>query len=194
MSIAEWSTVEGIITKVDVEEGTHDEAGKSYEVNVKYKYNIDRKEYIGTVIHQAWPAFSDSWTTTLDKQSHYKLVSILQPGTKVKIRYNPARPSEASLASGFLPAVLWAFIAGVGFVVSSIMVIVRAAAALLARRSDEINQGGLLGESHPIRRWLSSIELTKAIAILSVVVLGIEMLLFQTSVSAVLDSIEIMKP
>ena len=103
-AIAHWPTVEAKITECDFEADSDGEGGHTYEVIVKYRYNVQGREYESDKIHPAYAASSFA--------GHRKLHERLENATVVVAHYNESDPSESYLVTGSFSAHLASLFGG----------------------------------------------------------------------------------
>jgi hypothetical protein len=97
-AISQWPTTEGTITGGRVTE-REVEGGITTELNLRYSYQVDGREYTGT--RYAPDASSVPGFSAAEAQTRFKV------GTKKPILYNPAAPSESYWQSDFDENNLW---------------------------------------------------------------------------------------
>ena len=111
---ASWPTARGVITRSESKD-TSDSESSSREIKVRYSYNVDGQQLEGTVIHPVYGSSSF-------EQAHAGLEQALKVGKAVRVHYDPAKPQQSTLSTGFLSGSLAGvfggllfFGAGVGF-------------------------------------------------------------------------------
>lgn len=99
-----WPTADGKITFCELKENS-DSDGSSYQVDVKYTYWAGGTTWEGKKI-----AFGYSGSSS--RQMHKEIADRLGKAGGIKVRYNPANPSEAVLAYGIHRSILFLLVFG----------------------------------------------------------------------------------
>jgi hypothetical protein len=100
-----WPTADGKITFCALKEGSDSDGNPSYQVDVKYTYWANGRTWEGQKI-----AFGYSGSSS--HQMHKEIAERLEKARGVKVRYNPANPSEAVLAYGIHRSILFLLVFG----------------------------------------------------------------------------------
>ena len=67
----------------------------NHRIRVCYTFEVGGKCHEGTVIHPCYAGGSRFGA------AHSELLTVLQPGRRVRVRYNPDQPDQSMLAAGF---------------------------------------------------------------------------------------------
>ncbi len=89
---ANWPTVSANIAQLSVHENS-DSEGVTYEVKVLYQYAVDGVNYEGSRL-----AFG--YAGSGSRKSHDEIHQKLKEAKAVRVRYDPANPSESCLSFG----------------------------------------------------------------------------------------------
>lgn len=114
----EWSQASGRILSVNSEDHSTTKGG-SREILVHYSYHAAGRDYEGTTIHP-------TYTSSSFEDAHRGLETLLHPGQRVRVYFNPSQPDISTLSAGFYSCSLAMFAAGglffamgMGFILTS---------------------------------------------------------------------------
>jgi len=89
-----WPSTSAILLEVEDQDilGPED---TNHRIRVRYTYEVDGQRHEGNLIHPCYTGGSRFG------QAHSKLLAVLKPGQRYRVRYNRNRPDESMLSAGF---------------------------------------------------------------------------------------------
>lgn len=102
-----WPTTEGTILRTDANKKRK---SNQYEASIRYRYEVDRKEFTSTRIGMSSPSFPTR-KEALEWLSQYPV------GNVVTVYHNSHKPSLAVLQPGFQPKLIWLIFIGLLFII-----------------------------------------------------------------------------
>ena len=88
-------------------------SSENRSVEIQYRYSVDGDQLEGSTIHPCYDKFSV-------EEAHVLLERLLHEGVRVKVHYNPIRPAQSCLATGFYSGSLTHFFGGLLFTLSGL--------------------------------------------------------------------------
>ena len=95
-----WNSVEGTIVHLAVWDASQFE-NNDYELNVVYEYEVDGEKYKSSRVRYAWTGNGPSYRK--QKKFAREFYQQHKDSDKVKVYYNPNKPSVAVLETGLRP-------------------------------------------------------------------------------------------
>ncbi len=115
-SSKKWISLEAIISKIGLENGTSTHSFTS-QVDVKYEFTVQGTSYIGNRI-----CFGYSGTNI--QTSHRELYDVLQKAETVEIWYNPRNPSKSVMVKDIYGSTLFLYkLSKLSFIIINSMVV-----------------------------------------------------------------------
>ena len=87
---ASWPSTEGTVTSIEFDDDSTPDSTTIYQTNVTYTYKVRGVQYESSRI-----AFG--YSASRSRETELSLFSSLKDAQSVTVRYNPSRPSEATL-------------------------------------------------------------------------------------------------
>lgn len=91
---ANWPSVEGKLSRVELKENTSGDNGPTYEVTVEYTYTVDGATYNGSRLAFGYGGSSG-------REAHEEIYKKLKAAKSVDVRYDAADPATSTLSYGF---------------------------------------------------------------------------------------------
>lgn len=107
-----WPYVTGRLLSVESKDTSSSE-GQSREIQVRYAYSVDSRDYESSTIHPSYGSSSF-------EQAHRGLESLLQPAKEVRVYYDAAQPDRSMLSVGFYSCSLALLFGGLIFLSSGV--------------------------------------------------------------------------
>jgi hypothetical protein len=111
-----WFSTIGNVISSNLEEHSGSNGSRTYGVDIKFKYQVNGKEYNSN-------KFNFAYLMTNNKQKHLDIVTRHQPNTKIKIFYDPANPEDAVIEQGSAPGAKLFIVIGCAFMLGGTFLI-----------------------------------------------------------------------
>lgn len=124
---AAWPTVEGRVTRSEVDESSDADGGDSYSPEVTYTYQVDDQAYENSTIKFGENSYSS-------RRRAEAIVANYPVGERVTVSYDPNAPGRSVLEPGVTAGSFIVMGVGAVFVVVSVLIVIISAVVSLLRR------------------------------------------------------------